>query len=253
MAPARVIPSLLLRNESLVKTRKFGKFIYVGDPCNTVRIFNELEVDEILFLDITATTEGRRPNFDLLAAIASECFMPVGYGGGIREIEDADKILRIGFEKVVINSYAVERPEFITECANRFGSQAVVVSVDVRTTLFGNSRVYTQAGRHNSGLNPVSWAQKAEKLGAGEILLTSIQREGSWSGIDLDLTNLVSGAVAIPVIAHGGCGTVHDIADAVKRGGASAVATGSMVVFQKNGMGVLVNFPDHAELRAALR
>jgi cyclase len=146
MLRIRVIPALLLRNESLVKTRQFGRFTYVGDPCNTVRIFNELEVDELVFLDITATREQRAPNLALLADIANECFMPLGYGGGIRRFEDAQAILRLGFEKIILNSYAVEKPPFITELARHFGSQAVIVSIDVKRTILGHYRVFTRAG-----------------------------------------------------------------------------------------------------------
>ena len=132
MLRTRIIPTLLLRNESLVKTMRFGKFTYVGDPCNTVRIFNELEVDELLFLDITATLEKRSPNLRVLADIASECFMPLGYGGGIRTLEDAKSVFDIGFEKIVINSYAIENPDFIRQLASTYGSQAVIVSIDVK-------------------------------------------------------------------------------------------------------------------------
>lgn len=249
----RVIPVLLLRDASLVKTVQFGKFQYVGDPCNTVRIFNELEVDELLFLDIAATRENRRPNFSVLADIASECFMPLGYGGGIRDIEDADVILRMGFEKIVLNSYALESPGFIRACAERFGSQAVIVSIDVRKNLLGHTRVFTRGGSRNVGLDPIAWAKCAEQMGAGEILITSIAREGTWQGFDIDLTRQVAQAVNVPVIAHGGCGGLAHITQAVKDAGASAAGVGSMVVFQKKGMGVLVNFPTVQELEKALR
>jgi len=247
----RVIPALLLRDDSLVKTIHFDRFTYVGDPINTVRIFNELEVDELLFLDIDATRQGRQPNFDLLSDIASECFMPLAYGGGIRDIESADKILRMGFEKVVLNSYALENPDIVAQLADRFGSQAVIVSIDVRKPLFGPMTVHGQGGRKNSRRDPVAWAAEVERRGAGEILLTSIAREGTWSGYDVELTAVVSAAVNIPVIAHGGAGSLADIGDVIKRGGASAVGVGSMVVFQKKGMGVLVNFPKKEELEAA--
>lgn len=252
MLRTRVIPALLLRNESLVKTVRFGKFTYVGDPCNTVRIFNELEVDELVFLDITATREGRAPNLALLADIANECFMPLGYGGGIRTFEQAQAILRLGFEKVIINSHALEQPGFITELANHFGSQAVIVSIDVKCDLLGHAHVYGQAGSKNARRDPVAWAREVERLGAGEILLTSIDREGSWDGFDLDLVRSVTDAVQVPVIAQGGAGTLGHIGAVVKQAGASAVAVGSMVVFQKKGMGVLVNFPDPVRLAEAL-
>lgn len=252
MLRTRVIPALLLRGESLVKTEKFRQFRYIGDPCNTVRIFNELEVDELAFLDITATVEQRPPNYELLRDIASECFMPLSYGGGLRTFDDAARIFDTGFEKVVINSHAVERPAFVSEVAEVYGTQAVVVSIDVKRTLFGGERVVTHHGRRRHRIDPVEWAVEMERCGAGEILLTSIDREGTWSGFDLDLIRRVSDAVSIPVIAQGGAGRVTDIACAVREGGASSVALGSMVVFQKKGFGVLVNFPDRAALEAAL-
>jgi len=240
----RIIPVLLLRDESLVKTVRFGKFSYVGDPCNTVRIFNELEVDELLFLDISASREGKSPNLKLLADIADECFMPLGYGGGVRSLEDARPVFDIGFEKVAINTAAIDNPDLLTQVAHQYGSQAVVASIDVKSGLWGRATVRTQAGRHNTGRDPAQWATEVERRGAGEILLTSIDREGSWQGFDLELVRRVADSVSIPVIAHGGAGTVQDIGKAVKQAHASAVALGSMVVFQRQGMGVLVNFPD---------
>lgn len=252
MLRTRVIPALLLNEESLVKTVQFKRFSYVGDPCNTVRIFNELEVDELVFLDITATRENRRPSLKLLAGIADECFMPLAYGGGIRRFEDARAILRLGFEKIIVNSFALETPTFISELSDHFGSQAVIVSIDVRRNLFGKNRVYARSATVNTGRDPVAWAQEAQSLGAGEILLTSVDREGTWRGFDLDLVSSVTRAVDIPVIAHGGAGSVADIGQVVKQAAASAVAVGSMVVFQRKGMGVLVNFPDPAEIAKAI-
>lgn len=252
MLRTRIIPALLLRNESLVKTVRFGKFTYVGDPCNTVRIFNELEVDELLFLDITASREGRSPNLKVLADIANECFMPLGYGGGIRSLDQAKAIFDIGFEKVAINTEAAANPALIGEVATHYGSQAVIASIDVKKGLFSGQTVRSLGGRRNTRRDPVTWSVEVEKMGAGEILLTSIDREGTWEGFDLELVKRVTDAVSIPVIAHGGAGRLQDIADAVVKGGASAVALGSMVVFQKRGMGVLVNFPDLFELKEVL-
>jgi cyclase len=253
MLRTRVIPALLLRNESLVKTVRFGKFTYVGDPANTVRIFNELEVDELLFLDITASRENRGPNLKLLADIANECFMPLGYGGGIRSLDQAKAVFDIGFEKIAINTQAVENPALIGEIAVLCGSQAVIASIDVKRGVFGGQTVRTLGGKRNTLRDPVTWAVEVEKMGAGEILLTSIDREGTWAGFDLDLVKRVTDAVSIPVIAHGGAGSVDDISKVVKQSKASAVALGSMVVFQKKGMGVLVSFPDKAQLNATLR
>ncbi len=252
MLRTRVIPTLLLRNESLVKTVRFGKFTYVGDPCNTVRIFNELEVDELVFLDITATKEKRQPNFDLLADIANECFMPLTYGGGVATFEQAQRIFHIGFEKISINNACVHDPQFVTRLSEYFGAQAVIASIDVKKNLFGKYQVMTLNGKESISKDPVEWAQELEKLGAGEILLTSIDREGTWQGFDLELVRTVADAVDIPVIAQGGAGTIDHIGDVVKQGNASAVALGSMVTFQKQHMGVLINFPDQNALAIAL-
>ena len=253
MLRTRIIPTLLLRNESLVKTVRFGKFKYVGDPANTVRIFNELEVDELLFLDITASREYRRPNLKVLADIADECFMPLGYGGGIRSLDQAKAVFDIGFEKVAINTQAVENPELIGEIAAHYGSQAVIASIDVKKGLFGGQTVCTLSGKRKTRRDPVTWAMEVEKMGAGEILLTSIDREGTWEGFDLEMIKRVTDAVSIPVIAHGGAGSVEDIGQVVKHASASAVALGSMVVFQKKGMGVLVNFPNQTQLEKKLQ
>lgn len=252
MLRTRVIPALLLRDESLVKTVRFDRFTYIGDPCNTVRIFNELEVDELMLLDIAATRQRRGPNFELLADIANECFMPVCYGGGIRNIDDARRILKTGFEKVLINAFALEKPEFIKALADQFGSQAVVASIDVKRNLLGRPEVYNHAQRKMTGRRPVEWARELEALGAGELLVTSVDREGTWDGLDIELIKGVTDAVSVPVIAHGGAGSLDTIAQVVKQAGASAVATGSMVVFQKRGMGVLVNFPSKAALQQYL-
>jgi len=252
MLRTRVIPALLLRHESLVKTERFGKFTYIGDPCNTVRIFNELEVDELLFLDIMASRDGQSPNLEILADIANECFMPLGYGGGILSFDDAKAIFDIGFEKVSLNTSAVLDPDLVSAIARHYGSQAVIGSIDVKRGFFGGEKVRRGDGRGKAPLDPVAWAIELEQRGVGEILLTSVDREGTWGGFDTDLVRRVSDAVSVPVIAHGGAGSIDHISQAVKEGGASAVALGSMVVFQKQGMGVLVNFPDRDELEEVL-
>jgi cyclase len=248
----RVIPCLLLRQGSLVKTVRFRNPAYIGDPINTVRIFNELEVDELAFLDITASVEERAPDLGVLREIADECFMPLSYGGGIRDVATAERILATCFEKVIVNSAACENPQLVTELARRFGSQAVIVSIDVTRSLFGSYKVVSQSATQAQPAEPVAWAQEAERRGAGEILLTSVEREGTWQGFDVALTARVTAAVGIPVIAHGGAGSVAHIGEVVHSGGASAVALGSLVVYQNRGMGVLVNFPDKVALERAL-
>jgi cyclase len=247
----RVIPVLLLRNRGLVKTVRFKNATYLGDPINVVKIFNDKEVDELLFLDIDATIEGRRPPFDYLGEIASECFMPLGYGGGVRNLEDVNTILSVGIEKVAVNSYAVENPNFVRQVADRVGSQSVVVSIDVKRNLLGRYQVVTRGGRKTTNLDPVEFAVSVAQMGAGEISLNSIDRDGMMQGYDVDLIKRVAGAVDIPVVACGGAGSIADLAAAVKQGGASAAAAGSMFVFQGKHRAVLISYPTELELRAA--
>lgn len=252
MLKTRVIPTLLLRDDALVKTVKFNNATYIGDPVNTVRIFNELEVDELVFLDITATKERRNPNLKILAEVANECFMPLGYGGGLKDFEVVKSIFSIGFEKVVLNTITHLNPRFVSEIAGHFGNQAVMASIDVKKNFWGNYEVWSDGGKVNTKKNPFEWAAELEELGAGEILLTSIDREGTWNGFDLQLVKKISDTVNIPVISHGGAGKLEHISDVVNQCKVSAVALGSMVVYQQQGMGVLVNFPDYNELQSVI-
>ena len=240
----RIIPTLLLHDESLVKTVQFDKFKYIGDPCNTVRIFNELEVDELLFLDIKASILKIKPNLKILREIANECFMPLSYGGGITTVDDAKKIFDIGFEKISINSSLYNNPTLITKISNIFGNQSVIASIDVKKNFLGKYSVYSHSGNKKKYKDPVEWAKNLEKCGAGEILLTSINNEGMWSGFDIHLVNSICDAVNIPVITHGGAGNISHLNEVFKKTSVSAVALGSMVVFQKKGFGVLINFPE---------
>jgi len=251
MLRTRVIPCLLLKGRGLVKTVKFKNPKYLGDPINVVKIFNDKEVDELVFLDITATVENKRPPFSLLENIASECFMPLGYGGGIRTLDDVKTILGLGIEKIAINTYAVENPSFVTEAADFAGSQSVVVSIDVKKNSLGKYEVFTHGGRKATGLDPVKFAVEMEKIGAGELFLNSIDRDGTMQGYDLDLIKRVTGAVNIPVVACGGAGKVQDLADAVKKGGASAAAAGSIFVFQGPHWAVLISYTTSKELKNA--
>lgn len=252
MLQTRVMPCLLLRNGALVKTVQFKNARYVGDPMNTVRIYNEKEVDELIFLDITATPERKAPPFALIEEIASECFMPFTYGGGIRSLDDMHAIFRLGVEKVALNTYAIENPDFVRQAVARFGSQSIVLAIDVKNVWWRGYRVFTDGGRRRTAYDPVTYARHVESLGAGEILLTSIDRDGTMQGYDLDLIRQVTDAVSIPVIACGGAGKVEDFAAAVQDGGASACATGSMVVYQGVNRAVLINFPARDELDAVL-
>lgn len=252
MLRTRIIPCLLLKNESLVKTVKFKEYNYIGDPVNTVRIFNELEVDELMFLDIFASKENRNINYKILADIANECFMPLSYGGNIKSLDDAKKIFEIGFEKVVINSNAFNNLKLIEEIAKYFGNQSIVGSIDVKQSFLGKQKVYSHHGKQKQNVDIVEWAKELEKAGVGELLITSIDREGSWDGYDCELIKSITNNVQVPVIANGGCGSVEHIGQVVKQAKASACAVGSMVVYQKKGMGVLVNFPDRKRLEEGL-
>jgi len=252
MLKTRIIPCLQLVDQSLVKTIQFGKYGYIGDPINTVRIFNELEVDELCFLDIRATIQKRLPNIKILSEIANECFMPLSYGGGVKDTDTAKTILSIGFEKIVINSAAIENPKLITDIAKHSGSQSVVVSIDVKKNIFGSYSVYSQDGKIKTKLNPIEWAKFAEMAGAGELLVTSMDRDGTWQGFDFEIIKQITDVVSIPVIANGGAGCISDIVKVVKEANASATALGSMVVYQQKGMGVLVNFPDKHSLNQQL-
>jgi cyclase len=253
MIRTRVIPCLLLKNESLVKTVKFKKYNYIGDPINTVRIFNELEVDELMFLDIFASKENREINFNILKDIANECFMPLSYGGNIKSLDDAKKIFEIGFEKVVINSNAFNNLNLIEEIASYFGNQSVVGSIDIKKTFFGKKAIVSHHGQKKQSADIVTWAKALEKAGAGELLITSIDKEGSWEGYDIDLLKSVTSNVNVPVVANGGAGNIQHISDVVSQANVSACAVGSMVVYQKKDMGVLVNFPDRNKLEDILK
>jgi len=248
MLQTRAIPCLLLKGRGFVKTVQFKNPVYLGDPINIVRLFNDKEADELIVLDITAARERRPPPFDFLANLTSECFMPLCYGGGIRTVDDIRTLLSIGIEKVSINTAAVDDPGLVNRAADTFGAQAIVASIDVKGGWFGKSSVYTNGGRKNTGLDPVSVATEMEKRGAGEILLTSVDRDGMMVGYDLALISRVSSAVSIPVVAAGGAGKHEHLTEAISVG-ASAVAAGSMFVYHGPHRAVLINYPSSAELR----
>ena len=248
----RVIPCLLLKNGLLYKGQKFSNPKYVGDPINTVRIFNEKEVDEIVFLDITATREGKEPNLEHLRDIAGECFMPLAYGGGIKNLEQMKSIFEAGAEKVILNTAAFEKPQLVEEASQIFGSQSIVVSIDVKRSAFGKYEVFTNSGTKKTKADPLSYAKKIESLGAGEILLTSIDHEGCMKGYDLKLLKKIAQAVSIPVVASGGAGAISDFSAAINRGGASAVSAGSMFVFQGKHRAVLISYPSAEKVHHAI-
>lgn len=243
MLRARIIPILLLKNGRMVKPVKFGAGGQrdVGAPVTTARIYDSQDADELIFLDITATTEGRTFLLDTLSEVAKNCFVPLTAGGGVRTVEDFRQILAAGADKVSVNTAAVEKPSLITEAAKIFGSQAVVVSIDCRRNNSHAYEVFTEGGKKAMGLDPVAWAKQAAELGAGEILLTSIDREGTMSGYDLDLVHEVAAAVSVPVIANGGAGSRQHFVDAVAAG-ASAAAASSVFHFTDSNLSQVKTF-----------
>ena len=244
----RVIPVLLLRNKGLVKTEGFGKQRYIGDPINAVRIFNDHRADELVFLDILATREGRLIPLDFVRKVGEEANMPFSVGGGIRSLEDIRNILSAGAEKVVLNSFAAENPNFIAKAAESFGSSTITVCIDVKHKRFGGPRTWTVGGTRATEYPPEKFARLAEKKGAGEIIVQSIPRDGTMQGYDLELISRVSKAVSIPVVALGGAGGLDHLRRAYHETHASGLAAGSMFVFHGRKRGVLINYPDRAEI-----
>ena len=245
MIRPRIIPTLLLSNGDLVKTKKFSNPQYLGDPLNAIRIFNEKGVDELCVLDITASKEGKDPDFQLLENMASEAFMPLSYGGGIKNVDQIKRLFRSGFEKVVINTEAINNLKLITDATNYFGSQSVVCAIDYRKTFFGTN-CYIEDGKKKVKITPLDIAVKYEQAGAGELLLYSIDRDGMRTGYDLNMIQMISNAVQIPVIACGGARSIDDLKNALDSG-ADAVAAGSLFVFFGERQAVLINFPSEEE------
>lgn len=253
MLKARVIPCLLLKGGGgLVKTKKFGSPTYIGDPINAVRIFNEKEVDEIMFLDITASKERRGPNFEYLKDIATECFIPLCYGGGISKVDEIRKLLRIGIEKVSINSANFANPKLIGEAAKSFGSSTIVGSIDVKTNFFRKLKVFDPSNKTATKHDPLEYARFMESQGAGEILINSVDRDGMLTGYDYELIKKIADSVSVPVIACGGASSLEDIKRVVKYSGASAAAAGSFFVYQGGNKGVLINYPNYQQLEKIL-
>lgn len=243
----RVIPCLLLKDKGLVKTIKFKDPTYVGDPINAVKIFNDAKADELVFLDITATQENRITDIEVIRNIGEEAFMPFAVGGGINNLEHVMQLISAGAEKVVINTAAVNNPSLLTEASKIYGRQSIIASIDVKRE-GGAFAVYTHSGGVKSPMNAMEAAQAAEEAGAGEIMINSIDRDGTQEGYDIELVKLISDSVNIPVIAVGGAGDFDHFADAVHNGGASAVAAGSLFVFIGRKRAVLINYPDSEEL-----
>ncbi len=247
MLRRRAIPVLLISGLGLYKSQKFGDRRYVGDPLNAIHLFNEMEVDELIVLDIDASRQACEPNYELIEHMASQCFMPLCYGGGISQLEQARKVFSLGVEKVSLNQALHAHAGLITSLADTFGSQSIVASIDVRHGLLGRAGVYDHLQRKNLKPSPKDLAVRAQALGAGEILLNSVERDGTMHGFDLPMIEAVAAAVEIPVVACGGAGKLADFAQALDAG-ASAVAAGSMFVFKGKHRAVLIKYPSPEQL-----
>lgn len=248
MLRPRIIPCLLIHDGGLVKTVQFGKPKYVGDPLNAVRIFNEKEVDELMVVDIDASRLGRAPNESLIAKLAAECRMPLCYGGGVKTVKQFEQLVELGVEKVAVSSAAVDDPDLVTRAAERVGSQSVVVVIDVKKSgLLHRPEVVTLNATHRTALEPVAFARKLQDLGAGEIVLNSVDSDGMMHGYDLDLIDRVRQAVSIPLTVLGGAGSLDDIRGLVRCYPVIGAAAGSLFVFKGKYRAVLINYPGRGE------
>lgn len=247
MSRARVIPNLLIDNRKLVKGVNFRKHKYVGDPINAIKIFNEKEVDELVIFDKSAMRNGG-PDFEYLAKVCSESFFPLGYGGGIKSIDDVKRLMRIGVEKVIFNSTAYHNPKLIREAVEYAGAQSVVVAIDYKKTLFKGQRVFVENGAVDTKTAPLEYARYLESLGVGEIVLTCINREGTYDGFDVDLLKNVASEIKIPVVASGGAGDISDFSAVIRAANVHAVTAGSLFIFYGPLKAVLINYPSYQDL-----
>jgi cyclase len=252
MLKNRVIPCLLLKNNGLFKTTKFKNPKYIGDPINAIKIFNEKEVDELMVMDITASKENKGPNFELIERFASECFMPLAYGGGIKTLAQAKQLFACGVEKICLQSSILENPRLITELSDTFGNQSIMVSIDIKKNLFGNYRLFNSSLGKTINSNWVDVLTNLISFGAGEVLLNSVDRDGTMSGPDLELIKIASSHVKVPLISIGGISSLNDISNCITAG-ANAVAAGSFFVYQGPHRAVLITYPSYSDLSSILK
>lgn len=243
MLRVRIIPVLLLRNKGLVKTVKFKDPKYIGDPINAVKIFNDKEVDELVFFDIDASKQGREPDFQMIKHIATECFMPFGYGGGVSKLDHVKKLFTIGVEKVILNTQSLKNLSLVSQSAEIFGDQSIVVCIDVKRNFWGNHQVYSHSGKLvNLPADVVEYAAVCQNVGAGEIIINSVDQDGTMKGYDLDLIHKLSNVLSIPLVVCGGAGSLDDFKNA-HQAGASGLAAGSLFVYYGPHRAVLINYP----------
>lgn len=248
MALKRIMPCLLYDGVGLVKTVKFKNPSYIGDPINAIKIFNEKEVDELILIDINASTQKRKPNFEKLSDMASEAFMPFAYGGGVKTFEDFATLYNIGIEKVIVNSLIQEDPNVIKKVVENYGAQAVVACIDFKEAFFGGKKPYSYIG-NKIKFSLVEYAQYlTQEIGVGELMLYSVDNDGTWEGYSNETISQILNNVEVPVIACGGCGDISHLKDVLYKTNANAAAIGSMAVYSKKGMGVLINFPKREDI-----
>ena len=243
----RIIPVLLLNKNILVKSVAFKNYNYIGDPINAVYIFNKLKADELVFLDISATKENRMISLDFVKQVGEESNMPFAVGGGIKTLDNIKEVINVGAEKVVIGTAAITNPNFIKMASERFGSSTISVCVDVRKNFWGNEKIWIKNATQSDPTNLITFVKLMEENGAGEIIIQSIEKDGSMKGYDLELTERVSRAVTIPVVALGGAGNINHLKEAYHQSFANGLAAGSMFVYQGSKKGVLINYPEKVE------
>lgn len=244
MLRPRIIPSLLIKDKGLVKTVNFKNPKYVGDPINAVRIFNEKEVDELAIFDIDATLLNKEPDYSLIERLANQSMMPLCYGGGVKTVEQAQRIFSLGIEKIALSSAVIINPNLITQISDRVGSQSMIVVLDVKKKLFGGYEVYINNGKKATGINPFKFVEQVQRLGAGEIIINSIDRDGLMNGYDLDLIKKVRDKITLPMTVLGGAGSLDDIKKVIDEHGVIGVAAGSLFVFKGPYKAVLINYPN---------
>ena len=247
MIKPRIIPCLLLDNQDLVKTIKFSKKKYIGDPLNTLRIFNELEADELIILDIYASKNNKEPDFDFIKEIVSEAFMPLAVGGGIKSLDHASKLINLGVEKVIINTSVLNSFDLIESISNKFGSQSVIISIDFKKSFFGNYHIYNHVSKKKLNIDISNYIKQAIEKGAGECFFNLVDKDGMCNGYDVDFIKQFSKKISTPIIVCGGANKMEDFKYAIESG-ADACAAGSMFIYKGNHKAVMINYPKYNDI-----